>query len=496
MTDSFRFSRTRGAPAAQPQGAALLLDQGSHACKASIVDPDGRVVSAHSVRVAATTDANDEDRVEYEPQALITAMREAIATAIAELPPDAPEISAAGLATQRSTIACWDEHTGEPLSPIISWQDRRAADWLASLAPDPDAIRQITGLVPSAHYGASKLHWCLENLPEVARALREKRLRMGPVSSYLLYALLAQRPCVVDPANASRTLLWDVTRRDWSPKLLELFDIPGACLPDCVPSRHDFGQLAGDLPPIPLCVCTGDQAAALFAWGEPDSDTLYVNIGTGAFVQRACADSPPAAPGLLQSVAWQDADRTLSVLEGTVNGAGSAVTWLAAQAGVSEDNLFEQCERWLEEIDAPPLFINGVGGLGAPFWNPHCPREFLGLDDASEGDTLPARMVAVIESIVFLLMANIEAMETAAGPARRILVSGGLSQLDGLCGRLAGLSGRSVERAADIEATAAGLGWLLTGKGSAGEISRRFDARSDTRLSLRYREWLERLPRH
>ena len=461
-----------------------------------MVDRNAHVLSSHTVRVEATTDAHDADRLEYDPNALIGAMREAIVTAIGAVPAGAEPIVAAALATQRSTIACWDQRSGEALCPIISWQDRRAADWLAALAPDPQEIRKITGLVPSAHYGASKLRWCLTHIPEVARAHREQRLRMGPVSSYLLHALLAQRPCVVDPANASRTLLWDVVLRDWSPRLLEVFGIPRACLPDCVPSRHDFGQLGGELPPIGLTVCTGDQAAALFAWGEPDADTLYVNIGTGAFVQRACAEHPPAAAGLLQSVAWQDSTRAVSVLEGTVNGAGSAVTWLASQAGVSEHSLFDEAERWLAEIDAPPLFINGVGGLGAPFWNPHCPIRFEGLDDTSGADALPARMVAVIESIVFLLMANIESMEAAAGSTQRIRVSGGLSRLDGLCRRLAALSGRPVERAADIEATAAGLCWLLTGAGGASGISRRFEALPLSGLGERYRTWLDRLPRH
>ena len=32
------------------------------------------------------------------------------------------------MATQRSSVLAWDRFTGIPLSPVLSWQDRRVAD--------------------------------------------------------------------------------------------------------------------------------------------------------------------------------------------------------------------------------------------------------------------------------------------------------------------------------------------------------------------------------
>ena len=58
---------------------------------------------------------------------------------------------------------CWDRVTGAPLSPLISWQDRRAPDQLAALRGHAAEVQHITGLMPSAHYGASKLRWCLQH---------------------------------------------------------------------------------------------------------------------------------------------------------------------------------------------------------------------------------------------------------------------------------------------------------------------------------------------
>jgi glycerol kinase len=462
----------------------LVLDQGSHASRALAFDDAGKPLGAHTVEIA--THRPRADFVEHDAEALIDSLRQAIDGLLAGGGPDPGLCAAAGLAIQRSSIACWDRESGEALSPVISWQDRRNADWLRVQNLDSASLRRITGLVASPHYGASKLRWCLDELPEVRRALAEARLACGPLASFVLFRLLRERPLLADPANAARTLLWDVQSRDWSRELLAQFDIPRECLPTCVPSRHDFGLLPVRGQLVPLTVVTGDQPAALFAWGEPDLRALFVNLGTGAFVQRAFAGEPPDVPGLLRGIAWQDAERSVGVLEGTVNGAGAAYSWLAAEHGISMTDLAEQVPGWLEKIDRPPLFINGVAGLGSPWWRPDCPVRF------SRGADLPAQAVAVAESIVFLLMANIEAIAAAAAgdcpPTREIIATGGVARLDGLCQRLADLSGLAVIRPAAVEATARGLAVLL-GSAPGEHDGCRFAPAADPGLAARYPAW-------
>jgi glycerol kinase len=78
-------------------------------------------------------------------------------------------------------------------------------------------------------------------------------------------------------------------------------------------------------------VVTGDQSAVPFAFGALDPGTAYVNLGTGAFAQRVVPGQLPDAPRLLVSVVWSDAARVDYLLEGTVNGAASALDWLASR---------------------------------------------------------------------------------------------------------------------------------------------------------------------
>jgi glycerol kinase len=141
-------------------------------------------------------------------------------------------ILSAGLATQRSSVLAWERGTGTALSPVLSWQDRRVEETLQSLAPHEADIRKITGLHLSPHYGAGKLQWLLSQQPGIAEACENRSLRMGPLASYLLHHLVKGGRELVDHANASRTLLWDLQTRDWNNSLLALFGIPRDVLPD------------------------------------------------------------------------------------------------------------------------------------------------------------------------------------------------------------------------------------------------------------------------
>lgn len=436
----------------------LALDQGGHASRALVFDAGGALVRSASIPIA--TQRNDAGHIEHDPEELVASLRQAIDVACTELPPGS-RILAAGLATQRSSMACWHRQTDVALSPVISWQDRRNAAWLERLGPEAGRIRALTGLVLTPHYGASKMRWCLDNLPAVRAALAERNLVMGPLASFLTCRLLEGRPLLADPANASRTQLWALATRDWSPELLALFGIDRDVLPRAVPSRHDYGLLPTPAGPVPLTVVTGDQSAAPFAFGPLEPGIAYVNLGTGAFAQRAVSGALPVAPRLLVSVVWSTASHVDYLLEGTVNGAGSALDWLADREGASLPLLLTEAEAALAAGETPPLFINGVSGLGAPFWVSSLESRFVGA--GSRG----ARVLAVLESIAFLLQVNLDELGQHGPPLAKLLVTGGLSANDHLCACLASLAGLPVVRTEDPEATAKGLARLVAGDASA-----------------------------
>ncbi len=462
----------------------LAIDQGGHSSRALVFDGGGRLIAQGQESIAVTHP--QEGWVEHAPQEVLLSTRHAIDQAVAALGERHVHIVAAGLATQRSSIVCWDRDSGAALSPVISWQDRRAAPWVEQFYKHDPAIHHATGLFMTAHYGVSKLHWCMEHLPAVKAAFQQERLAWGPMASFMLFNLLEEKPMWVDPANASRTLLWNLHTLDWDEELLDLFGVPHAPLPRCVPTCYEFGHLNLRGRGVPLTVMTGDQSAALYAFGAPHHATAYVNIGTGAFVQRVCGGNIDYAPRLLTSVVLQCGDAIEHVLEGTINGAGSALLEVEGQLGVSIHEAESGMAHWLETVNAVPLFLNGVSGLGSPYWLPRFASQFIGTGTAAE------KLVAVVESIVFLTQVNLNEMESLFVSPQRIVASGGLAHLDGICQRLADLSGRPVYRPAEVEATARGTAFLLAGRPAQWaepEPGSLFQPQINAALQLRFEQW-------
>jgi len=458
----------------------LAIDQGGHASRALIFDAQGKVLSKYFCDIA--TETPKPGWVEHDAEALATSVQTAIDRAVEESGEDKNRIVAAGLATQRSSIVCWNRIDGRPLSPVISWRDVRAADAMKAFEAQAESIHHKTGLYPSPHYGASKLRWCLDHLPEVQAAMEKGQLCFGPLASFLSARITEEGQTFADPSNAGRTLLWNIASQDWDPHLLESFQIPIDALPRCLPTRHAFGHLSVAGQKFPLKIVTGDQAAALFHDGNPQDDAVYINLGTGAFLQRVMPKSHLNTGRLLSSVVLSQADKTVYALEGTVNGAGAALAWFAETYGV--EAWPKEAGAWIEREKSPPIFINGVGGLGSPFWIPRMESRFIG-----EGN-LPARYVAVIESILFLIRANLDEMNQVIDAPKKLMVSGGLSTLDALCQRLANLTNLPVLRSLESEASARGLAFLL-GASVSGEAGHRFLPVGDAGLARRYEHGLQ-----
>jgi glycerol kinase len=415
--------------------------------------------------------------VEQDPEELLESVRSVVEVVLDQHRGRLDSDVQAGLATQRASIVCWDTKTGDALTPVLSWQDTRCEELLAPFEGMDEEIQARTGLRLTPHYGVGKLLWCLANVTKVQEARANRRLACGPLSSFLLFRLVEGRPFKVDPANAGRMLLFNRADRRWDPKLLELFGVPAELLPQTVPTQHRFGDLSIGDGRISLRVVTGDQSAVPFCLGEPRRDTVYVNLGTGGFLQRPVLPGSTPPDGILASVILDDARASVQVFEATVNGAGSALNRYPVSG--SEDRLFRTAR--------PPLFLNGVSGLGSPWWNARFQSRFT--SDAS----VSACRDAVAESILFLIRVNLETMSRDGEPPTRIVAAGGLSGSDELIDRLAGLCGLPVHRLDDLEATAAGVGFLVAGRPSSWSSSpvTLFEPVREPALDDRYHLWLD-----
>ncbi len=82
----------------------------------------------------------------------------------------------------------------------------------------------------------------------------------------------------------------DLATLNWSPQLLEWFQVPLHCLPQCTPIGGNFGVLKDTA--IPVLAVNGDQNAAFFGAGQLECDSALINLGSGAFILREIGFKP------------------------------------------------------------------------------------------------------------------------------------------------------------------------------------------------------------
>src|ERR1700712_2558357 len=96
----------------------LAIDQGTSATKAVLVDAASAIVARGSAPVALGTPRPR--WVEQDAHEIWAAGQTAVPACVT-----GQRVTAVGLSTQRESLLLWDRATGEPLGPMLSWQDQR-----------------------------------------------------------------------------------------------------------------------------------------------------------------------------------------------------------------------------------------------------------------------------------------------------------------------------------------------------------------------------------
>ena len=213
----------------------LGIDEGTSAVKAALFDEDLRLVA--EARREKPLSHPRPGWVEQDPNVVLTAVIEAVADVTDQSP---GEIVACGLDHQGESVLAWHAESGEPLTPVVTWQDKRSQEILDRLegAGRGDEIRQHSGMPLDPYFSAGKVAWLLEHDEAVGEALAEGTLRIGTVDSFLCDRLGAG--FATDPSTASRTQLG---APEWDPRLLEIFGVPCDVLPAILATVGDQGTL-------------------------------------------------------------------------------------------------------------------------------------------------------------------------------------------------------------------------------------------------------------
>ena len=303
---------------------AVAIDQGTSSTKAIAVDAAGFVIGSGSVGLSQQHPHRG--WVEQDANAILSSAIEAISAAADGL---IDRVVTVGLSSQRESAVIWSRTTGQPLGPMLGWQDRRtiAAAQRLIEAGNGDRVRQITGLPLDPMFSALKFAWLLDQVDPDRSRSSTGEIALGTVDSWLVYSLTGEHR--IEAGNASRTQLLDIETAEWSEELLSLFNIPRATLPRIAASNEPSEPITG-VPSLPNGVrfgaILGDSHAALYGHGARMPGEVKVTLGTGSSIMGLREPDQPCTGGLVTTIAWSLPEPVLA-LEGNILSTGSTVVW-------------------------------------------------------------------------------------------------------------------------------------------------------------------------
>ncbi|MBV8533043.1 MAG: glycerol kinase GlpK [Verrucomicrobia bacterium] len=438
----------------------LALDQGTTSSRALVIDYSGKVISV--AQKEFTQFFPQPGWVEHDPNEIWMSQRGVAADALIRANINLADIAAIGITNQRETTVVWDRKTGEPIFHAIVWQDRRTAPICDQMRADglEELVDSRTGLVIDAYFSGTKVRWLLDNVPGARERAERGELAFGTIDSWLIWKLTEGKVHVTDETNASRTMLFNIHRRDWDDELLKALHVPRSILPAAKSSSEVYGETTVDtLAGIPIAGIAGDQQAALFGQMCSKPGMVKNTYGTGSFMLMNTGTDPIASKNkLITTIAWRQGGYTYYALEGSVFITGAVVQWLRDGLGIIKTSPEVEALAASVPDSGGVLFVPAFVGLGAPHWDAYARGAIVGL---TRGSTAAHIARAALDSIAFQVTDVLTAMEADSGiKVAELRVDGGACANNLLMQTQADLLGVPVVRAANPETTAMGAAYL------------------------------------
>ena len=398
--------------------------------------------------------------VEHDPEEIWNDVNYLIRQTIKRNKLNPSQIISIGITNQRETTVLWNKKTGKPVYKAIVWQDRRTADYCEQLRlkKKNKIIQKITGLVLDPYFSATKIKWILNKTSKKIKG-QINDILFGTIDTWLLWKLTEGVSHFTDITNASRTMIYDSKKEEWSEKLLKLFKINKCLLPVVKENSYNFGKTKLFGGNIKIGGMAGDQQAATIGQACFSSGQSKSTYGTGCFLLMNIGSKFQLSTNkLLTTVAFKINGEKMFCYEGSIFVAGSAIQWLRDKMLFFKDsketgNLYLKANKNENVIVVPALT-----GLGAPHWQPHTRGAIFGLTrNTSQADIIRG----TLDSLAFQTLDLIESMEKDAKISiSEIRVDGGMINNNSFLQSLSNITQVKIIKPKNIETTSLGVAYL------------------------------------
>ncbi|NHJ02635.1 MAG: glycerol kinase [Candidatus Heimdallarchaeota archaeon] len=454
----------------------LSIDAGSTGIRAMLFNMKGEIV----VRQYELTSPllPNPGWIEHDPEALWVTLKKVVFKILGNPEYSISQIAAIGIANQRGSFTIWEKQTGKPLLNLLNWADIRASKtcekmnktirWriLKKFALIGSKITKNPMLIAAAilefttDHTTVRLKWALENIPYLQERCEKGEVLFGTIDTWLIHKLTSGRVHATDYTNAATGML-DPFKLKWNNILLKIFNIPKNILPELKDTNGDFGEVDPTIfgGSIPIRAVIGDQQAALFGQTCFKPGEVKISMGSGAFVDMNVGEKGKVSKrGLFPLVAWVIDGKPTYMLEGYVATAGTLIDWLGSGIGLSDSSIaLNEYAAQCEDTEGV-IFIPTPSGIRFPYFSASIRATILGLSL----NTHKAHVArAVFEGIASRIVDIIEGLEKDTKiRIYSIKTDGGVSQSNILLQILADLSGKKIQRAKELDMTAAGAAYI------------------------------------
>jgi len=355
--------------------SVLVLDIGSSSVRSSLWDEQGGS-EGEAAQLEHRARSAPDGTAEIDPDGLLDLVTQALDAAMEK----GPEVEAVAISTMWHSLLGLDGD-GQPLTPVYSWADRRAAAAAAQLRGelDEDAVHQRTGCRLHSSYWPAKLGWLREIDAD----------RFGRVRAWVSPGEYVQRRLLGDAAAsismASGTGLLDQRTCEWDEELTRGIEDALPPIDDTPRSglRPEWAERWPGLREVPWFPAWGDGACSNLGSGCGTLERAALMVGTsGALrVLWRSEDVPEIPRGL-----WRyRADAQRVVIGGSLSDGGSVFAWLDRLTRLPEDRA--EMERAIAEMapDAHGLTVLPLlSGERGPGWSDAAGATIAGLTPATE----------------------------------------------------------------------------------------------------------------
>eukprot|EP01121_Diplochlamys_sp_Union-15-3_P016408 TRINITY_DN5569_c0_g1_i1.p1 TRINITY_DN5569_c0_g1~~TRINITY_DN5569_c0_g1_i1.p1 ORF type:complete len:556 (-),score=92.18 TRINITY_DN5569_c0_g1_i1:17-1684(-) len=408
-------------------------------------------------------------------KAFVSVLKDAITNAKI----DARDIASLGIATQRSCFLCWDKSTGEPVTPLITWQDHRFSKELEA-ANNTWRVSALHGIASVLHFltrsqrfgvvkrfefsvqqVAVKLSTLWKTEPKLKQLHKEKKLLYGTLDTWILWNVTKGKVHATDVSQVIATGMWDPFAMCWSGILSFLIPFPPMeIFPEVKATSDDFGICDSEFfgHPIPINALVGDQQAAMFGQCCFNKGDVVCTMGTGAFINintgETCISSNYE---LYPLIAWKIGKKVTYALEGNSSTTGSLLDWAKSIGLVKE---VEELESMAQEVrDSNDVYIvPAFAGIEAPRFDSTARGLIIGLTYS----TTKAHIArALQEAVAYRVCDVVNSMSLDTNSVvKTINVNGGVCLNSFICQYIADITNAAVERPEVIEMTSLGAAFF------------------------------------